>query len=78
MVVVLLKFFVAALGIGIAWAIVVCIFAVNADRPDRDRRLREEGYDSCVYDILHFGKYWDREEHKYVELNIDSQEKQSL
>ena len=78
MLLVLVKFFVAALGIGIAWAIVVCIFAVNADRPDRDRRLREEGYDSCVYDILHFGKYWDREKHKYVELGSDSQEKQSL
>lgn len=74
----LVKLFLSALGLGIAWAIVVCIFAVNADRPDRDRRLREEGYDSCVYDILHFGKYWDREKHKYVELNIDSQEKQSL
>lgn len=78
MLLVLVKFFVAALGIGIAWAIVVCIFAVNADRPDRDRRLREEGYDSCVYDILHFGKYWDREHHKYIKIDKDSQEKQTI
>lgn len=70
MLLVLVKFFVAALGIGIAWASVVCAFAVCSDRPDRDRRIREEGYDSCVYDILRFGKYWDREKHKYVEIDV--------
>lgn len=78
MLVVLLKLFIAPFAIGIAWALVVSAFAVYSDRPDRDRRLREEGYDSCVYDILHFGKYWDREKHKYVELSSNSQEKQSL
>lgn len=73
----LLKFFVCAFGIGFAWAFVICLFAVCTEKLDRDKRLREEGYDTCVYDILHFGEYYDREQQKYVKLT-DSQEKQSL
>lgn len=64
----LVKAFVVAFAIGIAFSIVVCIFATFSDRADLYRRLRDEGYDSCVYDILHFGKYWDREKRKYVEI----------
>lgn len=70
MLLVLVKFFVAAFAIGFAWAFVVCIFATYADSPSKDRIIRENGYDSCVYDILHFGKYWDREKHKYIDVEV--------
>lgn len=64
----MIRFFLCAFGVGLGWAFVIGLFAVYSERPDRDRRLREEGYDSCVYDILHFGEYWDRQNHKYVKV----------
>lgn len=70
MVLLLIKFFLVAFAMALAWAIVVCAAAVLFEKPQRDRQLREEGYDSAIKDIFTYHQYWDREKRQYIDIEI--------
>ena len=70
MLVIILKCFFACFGVAFGMVCAACILSTICDRPDRIRMFREEGYDSCVEDILTYHQYWDRNKSHYVNIEI--------
>ena len=68
MLLMLIKFFLVALAMALAWAMSICI--VITERPRKIRQLRDEGYALCVDDILTYQHYWDQGKQEYVDIEI--------
>ena len=73
MLLMLIKFFLVALAMAIAWALVACGAIILTEQPKRDKKLREEGYDLCIDDILNLHQYWDRAQRKYIDIEIKTE-----
>ena len=70
MLLMLIKFFLVALAMALACAMSICIVITITERPRKIRQLRDEGYASCVDDILTYQHYWDQEKQEYVDIEI--------
>ena len=59
-------------GFGIGFAFFFAIFMTIAltDDPHRARKLRQQGYDTAIYEITHLGKFYDRDEGKTVYVKM--------
>lgn len=74
MLLMLVKFFLAALAMALALAISVCIIITITERPKKIRQLRDEGYAMCIDDILTYQHYWDQEKQEYIDIEIKTEQ----
>lgn len=64
------EFILGCFAVSFGFITAVVLWSVITDRPDRDRRLREEGYDSAIEDIIKRKWYWDRKEQIYKNVEL--------
>lgn len=66
----LLKFMLGCIGTGFGFISAAALWSVTTDRSNKIKRLREEGYDNAIEDIIKRKWYWDRKEQTYKNVEL--------
>ena len=66
----LLKFILGCFAAGFGIISAVALWSVITDHPSKIKRLREEGYDNAIEDIIKRKWYWDRKEQIYKNVEL--------